>query len=199
MAEVCLVRGAVIVVGLSQDEDVVAPTEGVFEDGGRAKVDIGVVTRSLVSRGAVEIPDTELLDARNLLCDGLLGVEGQYFWRDSDRAVGRRKLKSMTRHARRPRSILTVVFERRPPSPSIQTSVCERSDVNLGVRGKRWTEHTLGLDLLALGKSKVGGEEVGAVCNGHGVAAVCCRCENGRLEEVVVKSENGGGEYIPRG
>jgi len=50
MAVVGSVRGAVIVIGFGKDEDVVAATEGVFENCGRAEVDVGVVARGLVCR-----------------------------------------------------------------------------------------------------------------------------------------------------
>jgi hypothetical protein len=50
MAVVGSVRGAVIVIGFGKDEDVVAATEGVFENCGGAKVDVGVVARGLVCR-----------------------------------------------------------------------------------------------------------------------------------------------------
>ena len=39
---------AIVVVALGEDEDVVAATEGVLEDGSRTKVDIGVTTGGLV-------------------------------------------------------------------------------------------------------------------------------------------------------
>lgn len=48
MTEVGLIRSAVVVVGLGEDEDVVPSSEGILEDGCRAKVDIGVVTGGLV-------------------------------------------------------------------------------------------------------------------------------------------------------
>ena len=41
------VGGAVVVVSLSEDEDVVAAAEWIFEDGGGAEVDIGVVAGGL--------------------------------------------------------------------------------------------------------------------------------------------------------
>jgi hypothetical protein len=34
------IRGTIVIVGLCKDEDVVAATEGIFEDGSRAKVDV---------------------------------------------------------------------------------------------------------------------------------------------------------------
>ena len=43
------VGGAVVVVRLAEDKDVVATTEGVLEDGSRAEVDIRVFTRGLAS------------------------------------------------------------------------------------------------------------------------------------------------------
>jgi len=48
MTEVGAVGCAVVVVGLGKDEDVVTTTEGIFEDCGGAKLDVGVVTGSLV-------------------------------------------------------------------------------------------------------------------------------------------------------
>ena len=65
------VGGAVVVVALGEDEDVVAAAEGILEDGGGAEVDIGVVARSLVGGGTVEVPDTEGTDIGDLLVDGL--------------------------------------------------------------------------------------------------------------------------------
>jgi len=70
------VGGAVVVVGLAEDEDVVASTEGILEDACRTKVDIGVVTRGLVGRGTVEVPDAEGTDVGNLLAhSGGLGAK----------------------------------------------------------------------------------------------------------------------------
>ena len=48
VAVVSPVGGTVVVVGLGEDEDVVTTTEGIPEDGGWAKVDIGIVARCLV-------------------------------------------------------------------------------------------------------------------------------------------------------
>jgi hypothetical protein len=59
---------------------------------------------------------------------------------------------------------LTVVLERRPPSPSIQTSAGE--SVGSMLQAKR--RHTLSLDLVALGESKERGEQVVVVNIGHG-------------------------------
>lgn len=71
MAEVGFVGGAVVVVGLGENEDVIAATEGVLEDGGRAEVDIGVVTRGLVGRGTIKVPNAELADVGDFLGNGL--------------------------------------------------------------------------------------------------------------------------------
>lgn len=73
VAEVGLVGSAIIVVALRKDEDVVAATERVFEDGSGTEVDVGVSSGSLVSRRTIEIPDPELVDALNLLRHGLIG------------------------------------------------------------------------------------------------------------------------------
>lgn len=47
VAVVEFVGGSIVVPGLAHDENVVAATEGVREDGNRAEVDIGVVARGL--------------------------------------------------------------------------------------------------------------------------------------------------------
>jgi hypothetical protein len=99
-----LVRGAVVVIALGEDEDVIAATEGVLEDGGGAQVDVGVISRSLVGGGTVKVPDTELANVRDLLAHGLM-VRKESILVNRWGRVG-----------------LTVVFERRPLSPSIQTS-----------------------------------------------------------------------------
>lgn len=57
-----LVRGTVVVVALCKDENVVAASEGVFEDGSGTQIDIGVVTGGLIGGGTIEVPDTELAD-----------------------------------------------------------------------------------------------------------------------------------------
>jgi hypothetical protein len=65
------VRGTIVVIGLSHDKDVVSASEGVLEDGSGAKVDIRVVTGSLVGGGAIEVPDAEILNLGDLLVDSL--------------------------------------------------------------------------------------------------------------------------------
>ena len=70
---VSLVGGAVVVVALGENDDVVTSTEGVLEDGSRPQVDVGVSTRGLVGRRTVEIPDTQLADVGDLLIDSLYG------------------------------------------------------------------------------------------------------------------------------
>ena len=72
MAVVCAVRGTIVVVALGKNEDVVAAAEGILEDGGRTEVDIRVVTRRLVGRRSVKVPDTEIVDAGDLLGHGLV-------------------------------------------------------------------------------------------------------------------------------
>lgn len=105
MAEIGLVGGAVVVVGLAEDDDVVATTEGILEDGSRTEVDVGVMARGLVGGRPVEVPDAELADVGDLGLDGLERVSGQ------------------KRGARGQR---TVVFDLKPLSPSIQTSAKKR-------------------------------------------------------------------------
>jgi len=67
------VRSTIVVVGLGEDENVVATTEGVSEDGSWAKVDIGIVARCLVRGRPIEVPDTETANVLDLLVDGLSG------------------------------------------------------------------------------------------------------------------------------
>ena len=68
------VGGAVVVIALGEDEDVVTAAEGVLEDGSGTEVDVGIASGSLVGRRAVEIPDTERADVLNLLEDSLKRV-----------------------------------------------------------------------------------------------------------------------------
>jgi len=56
-----LVGGAIGVPALGEDDDVGGATEGIGEDGARAEVDIRVLTRSLVGRRTIEVPDGEFL------------------------------------------------------------------------------------------------------------------------------------------
>ena len=65
------VGGAVVVVGLGKDEDVVTSAEGILEDGRGTEVDIGVMAGSLVGGRTIKVPDAELADVRHLLADGL--------------------------------------------------------------------------------------------------------------------------------
>ena len=72
VAVVGAVRGAVVVVALGENEDVLTAAERVLEDGGGAEVDVRVAAGGLVGRGAVKVPDTEVVDAGDLLGHGLL-------------------------------------------------------------------------------------------------------------------------------
>lgn len=112
------VGGAVVVVALCEDEDVVALAEGVLEDGSGAEVDVGIVAGGLVRGGTVEVPDAKLADVGHLLLDGLWWVRMST---SLERARG--SSQSKVRH--------TVVFERRPPSPSIQTSARRRIEISV--------------------------------------------------------------------
>jgi len=71
MTIVGLVGSAVVVVAFGEDDDVVATTEGVLEDGARLQVDVGVATRSLVGGRAVEVPNAQLTDVGDFLVNGL--------------------------------------------------------------------------------------------------------------------------------
>ena len=60
MPEVGAVRSAIVVVGLSKDENVLAAPERILEDGGRSKVYIRVMTGCLIGGRPVKIPDAKL-------------------------------------------------------------------------------------------------------------------------------------------
>jgi hypothetical protein len=102
------VRSAVVIVTLGKDEDVVAAAERILEDGSRAQVDVRIMARSLVGGGTIEVPNAELADVGDLLAHGL---------RVPMRSILRNQMALQPLRAE-----LTVVFERRPPSPSIHTS-----------------------------------------------------------------------------
>lgn len=140
------VRGSVIVVGLSENENVISATEGIFEYGGWSEVDIGIVTRGLVGGRAIKVPNTERTNIGHLLAHGLvrtiMGDQGI-----ENRRKGRR----------------TVLFERRPLSPSIQTS----DGVVKGAGDKKIGERTFSLDLVTLGEGKVGSKKVVVIDVGH--------------------------------
>lgn len=102
VAVVGLVGRAIVVVRFSENKDVVAAAEGILEDGAGAKVDIGVVAGSLIGGRTIEVPGPELADVCYLLGNSLKAEN----WYEDSRKKGQR----------------TVVFERRPLSPSIQTS-----------------------------------------------------------------------------
>jgi len=61
VAVVILVGSAISIPAFSEDKDILAPTERVRKDGDGLQVDIRVVTRSLPSRRAVEVPGREVL------------------------------------------------------------------------------------------------------------------------------------------
>jgi hypothetical protein len=108
MAVVSSVRGAVVIVTLRENEDIVAAAEGVLENGSGTQVDVGVMARSLIGGRTIKVPDTELGDVGDFLAHSL--------------HVPRQLILRNQIVLQPPRAELTVVFERRPPSPSIQTS-----------------------------------------------------------------------------
>jgi hypothetical protein len=71
VAVVELVRGAIGVPALGEDDDVGGAAEGVGEDGAGAQVDIRVVAGGLLGGGAVEVPDGEVFGLPLLLLQGL--------------------------------------------------------------------------------------------------------------------------------
>ena len=60
MAVVVLVGGAVGIPALGEDDDVGGAAERIGVDGAGAQVDVGVVTRSLLGGGTVEVPDRKV-------------------------------------------------------------------------------------------------------------------------------------------
>jgi len=63
VTEVCLVGGAVGVVGLAENELVVALAEGVGKDGDGDQDDVGIVTGSLIGGGTVKVPLGKVVDS----------------------------------------------------------------------------------------------------------------------------------------
>ena len=63
MTIVELVGAAVVVPGLAHDQDIIATTERIGKDGNRAKVDIGIIARSLTTRRPIEVPFRKLIGA----------------------------------------------------------------------------------------------------------------------------------------
>jgi len=66
----------IVIVALGEDENVVAASERVLEDGSGAQVDVGIPARGLVGGRAVKVPDTELANILDFLADGLQGRGG---------------------------------------------------------------------------------------------------------------------------
>ena len=66
------IRSAIAIVAGSEDEDIVTTTEGVFVKGNGMKRNIGVMARSLVGGGAVEVPVGELAHVSDLVRDRLI-------------------------------------------------------------------------------------------------------------------------------
>lgn len=66
------VRGAIVVIALCEDEDVVTATERILEDGSGTEVDVGIVSGGLVCGGTIKIPNTEGTDVGHFLGDCLL-------------------------------------------------------------------------------------------------------------------------------
>lgn len=72
MTVISPVRSSVAVIRLSKDEDVVTTTERVFENGGRAEINIRIMAWSLIGRGTIKVPDAKLANISDLLADCLL-------------------------------------------------------------------------------------------------------------------------------
>ena len=74
---VVLVWCSIRIPALAHKQDVWGATNRVGEDGTGAKVDVGVITRSLTSRASIEVPLGEILKLEitilGNLCNGLSG------------------------------------------------------------------------------------------------------------------------------
>lgn len=68
MTVVELVWGSIRIPALGEDENVGSATKWVGEDGDWAQVDVRVVSGSLTSRRAVEVPFWEILELDAALC-----------------------------------------------------------------------------------------------------------------------------------
>ena len=71
MAVVELVGGAIRIPALGHDENIVAATEGIGENGTWSKVHIRVVARRLASGRTVKVPFGEIVDTSGLLAESL--------------------------------------------------------------------------------------------------------------------------------
>lgn len=65
------VWGSIVIIALGKDEDVVSTTERILEDSGRAKVDVRVFAGGLVGRRSVKVPNAEITNVLDGLCNGL--------------------------------------------------------------------------------------------------------------------------------
>ena len=75
MAVVEFVGAAIPVPGFAEHENIVAATEGVGVNRDGAKVDVGILARSLAGRRAIEIPFGELVGALDRLVERLCDVK----------------------------------------------------------------------------------------------------------------------------
>lgn len=71
MAVVGFVWSAIVVVALGEYKDVITATEGIFEDGRRTEVDIGIVAWGLIGGRTIEVPYAELTNIGDFLAHGL--------------------------------------------------------------------------------------------------------------------------------
>jgi hypothetical protein len=71
VAIVGLVGGAVVVVGLCENEDVVSTAEGIPKDGSWTKVDVRIVAGGLVGGRTIKVPNSEVREILHGLGDSL--------------------------------------------------------------------------------------------------------------------------------
>ena len=71
MSVVGLVGSAIVVIALGEYEDIFTAAEGIFEDGRRSEVDIGIVAWGLIGGRTIEVPQTELTNIGDFLGHGL--------------------------------------------------------------------------------------------------------------------------------
>ncbi|KAI3479577.1 hypothetical protein L1887_58390 [Cichorium endivia] len=129
VAVVRLVGGAVVVVALGENNDVVTATEGVGVVGGGAEVDIRVAAGGLVGGGAVKVPLLEVLERLDGAVKGG-GLATDLAWRAEKERASTRTVSFVVREAVKMRSVCPQEradrIQAKPeksgysPSPSIQ-------------------------------------------------------------------------------
>lgn len=71
VTEISAVGGAIVVVGLCKNENVVTTAERILEDGSGAEIDVRVISRSLIGGRAIKVPNAKGADVSDLFAHGL--------------------------------------------------------------------------------------------------------------------------------